>query len=333
MESKKLYCDRDWLYEQYIILKKSTVRIAEEAGCANPTVGKWLKRHGIPVRSQSEAMGCPVELQNKDWLYEQYVLQNKNMKEIAEELGCGHNTVFEWVKRHNLTKSCPTKRRKLNYKYDRLLCKELLYDIYVTQKKSTVEIAALLNCSHASVWQWLNRHNIPTRSVRESRLSSQELTDPLWLKNEYVINEKTTEEIADDLGCAPQTVLNWLNAHNIDRINAHPCGPNSSAWRGGVSFEPYCPKFNEKRKEKVRDNFNRRCAICGCPENGKKLSVHHIDYNKMQGCTHGWNLVPLCPNCHSKTNSNRWFWFNLLQNWWLDNEQTNFTGFARTDVY
>jgi hypothetical protein len=42
----------------------------------------------------------------------------------------------------------------------------------------------------------------------------------------------------------------------------------------------------------------------------KKLHVHHIDYNKMQGCSnHTWKLVPLCTSCHGKTSSgNRKLW-------------------------
>ena len=40
-----------------------------------------------------------------------------------------------------------------------------------------------------------------------------------------------------------------------------------------------------------------------------KLDVHHIDYNKGQGCSeHEWRLIPLCRSCHIKTNHDREKW-------------------------
>ena len=86
-------------------------------------------------------------------------------------------------------------------------------------------------------------------------------------------------------------------------------GENNPSWKGGISFLPYCPKFNEKKKEEVREQYNRKCIVCGLDEkdnitkNGKhkKLSVHHIDADKEQGCNgKKWNLKPLCMYCHSK---------------------------------
>ncbi len=86
------------------------------------------------------------------------------------------------------------------------------------------------------------------------------------------------------------------------------CGINNPNWRGGTSFDLYCFKFNEKKKEEIREEYKRKCYICGKDEkdnkykNGKqcKLSVHHIDNDKNQGCNgKKWKLVPLCMNCHN----------------------------------
>ena len=72
-------------------------------------------------------------------------------------------------------------------------------------------------------------------------------------------------------------------------------GPNCYMWNGGKSFEPYCVAFSRKLKEETRDSFGRKCFLCGVSENGEKLHVHHIDYNKLQGCKgKKWALVPLC---------------------------------------
>jgi hypothetical protein len=98
-------------------------------------------------------------------------------------------------------------------------------------------------------------------------------------------------------------------------------GEKNPNWRGGTSFAPYCSKFNEELKENVRDAFGRKCAVCGKHEevNGTRLPIHHVNFDKMSGCYgRSWNLVPLCPSCHSKTNYKRYHWFARLINQWVE---------------
>jgi hypothetical protein len=84
-------------------------------------------------------------------------------------------------------------------------------------------------------------------------------------------------------------------------------GENHPNWRGGVSFEPYCPKFNNEFKERVRVFFNNLCILCGKTEkeNGRKLIVHHVNYKKEACCDEDIPryFVILCTSCHGKTNS------------------------------
>lgn len=83
-------------------------------------------------------------------------------------------------------------------------------------------------------------------------------------------------------------------------------GENASNWRGGTSFLPYCHKFNNELKERIRERDNRTCQLCAIKENGKKLDVHHIHYDK-ENCDP--DLIALCHCCHAKVNSsNRIYW-------------------------
>ncbi|MCK5223160.1 hypothetical protein KAR04_00185 [Candidatus Calescamantes bacterium] len=93
-------------------------------------------------------------------------------------------------------------------------------------------------------------------------------------------------------------------------------GEKAPRWMGGLSFEPYCHKFNDKFKETIRDKFNRKCFLCGKSENNnhQKLSVHHVNYDKNCLCNDiECEFVPLCTGCHNKTShGNRDYWEQLI---------------------
>ena len=83
-------------------------------------------------------------------------------------------------------------------------------------------------------------------------------------------------------------------------------GENHHNWQGGSSFEPYCSLFNNTIKEKIRNRDGRVCVSCGKSEilNGQRLSIHHIDGDKTQGCNgKKWYLCALCRSCNSKTDT------------------------------
>jgi len=102
-------------------------------------------------------------------------------------------------------------------------------------------------------------------------------------------------------------------------------GENSPNWKGGISFLPYCLKFNNAFKESIRDEFNRECFICGKTETEQKeqqikndkrafrLSIHHVNYDKSCLCESiTCKFVPLCVSCHAKTNIDRVHWEQII---------------------
>lgn len=97
--------DEEWLREQYKNQRKSTLEIADELDVSASTVSRWIDKHGIEKRSQSERQseGNIERLWNGEWLREQYENQQKTTYEIAEELNVGRTTVCDWLKRHGIT--------------------------------------------------------------------------------------------------------------------------------------------------------------------------------------------------------------------------------------
>lgn len=89
------------------------------------------------------------------------------------------------------------------------------------------------------------------------------------------------------------------------------CKENHPGWKGGISFLPYCYMFNSKFKNRVRSKFDYTCVECGMTqeENGRKLDVHHINYDKMVCCNNVKPLfVALCRAHNTEANYNRIFW-------------------------
>lgn len=114
-------------------------------------------------------------------------------------------------------------------------------------------------------------------------------------------------------GLCKENNPNWHKPCPLERkkmLSEKLRGENAPNWQGGISRERYCSRFNRLLKEEIRNKFGRKCFLCNKPESenhdGLKLPVHHVNYDKEQGCNgKKWELVPLCKTCHSKTNHHR----------------------------
>jgi 5-methylcytosine-specific restriction endonuclease McrA len=91
-------------------------------------------------------------------------------------------------------------------------------------------------------------------------------------------------------------------------ISASTSGENHYNWQNGKSFESYGLEFNDNLRRQIRSRDNYTCQKCGATQEelGRKLDVHHIDYDKTNNNSE--NLICLCNVCHTKTNFNRVYW-------------------------
>ena len=109
------------------------------------------------------------------------------------------------------------------------------------------------------------------------------------------------------------------------KMSAAKQGIPYDEWESFAKESPYCPKFNEACRESNREKYSRKCFICGKHESDnttktgkqKRLSVHHVDMDKMQGCNgRRWRLIPTCIEHHGKVHSDLWMYriIYLLEN-------------------
>lgn len=283
---------KEWLVEHYINQKLSTRQCACLVGCGDEVIRQRLVGFGIPRRKRNTPgihnPGSNKYL-NSDWLKYNYIDLKKSICAMAEDAGCSPSTIrlqlmTIGVKFRSFSEANLGKRRSDEQKHR-------LSEI------GKIRFAGIKNPMYGKVHSEDTKRKIGAKSaLRKGPLNA-------------MTGKKHT----------PETIRKMKENH------ADLSGCKNPRWLGGKSFEPYCDKFTKSLKEQVRDNFNRMCIICGESENGEKLSVHHIDYSKLQGCRgQRWALVPICRTCHSKTNHNRWYWFNLLINYWAVNPDINF---------
>jgi hypothetical protein len=90
-------------------------------------------------------------------------------------------------------------------------------------------------------------------------------------------------------------------------------GEGNPMWKGGISFAPYPLGWTKTFKEQIRYRDGYKCQICGVSEveNGRRLCIHHIDYDKMNISLE--NLVSCCSRCHAKTNLSREYWIEYFK--------------------
>lgn len=108
----------------------------------------------------------------------------------------------------------------------------------------------------------------------------------------------------------------WAYNHNqyLKLLENTPRKEKHPNWLGGISFLPYCPKFDKKLKNRIKNKYRNMCSLCKI--SNVMLVVHHIDYDKKNSSEN--NLIPLCESCHGKTNFNREIWsgfFKCIQIW------------------
>lgn len=299
---RSIVIDAEWLKIQYINLNRSTTDIAKELHCSSTSVGRRLKETGIGIKSRSDAhkghtftdesrekirqslLGRGKLFIEWEWLWQQYSIQQKSDKRIALELGCSATVIRKRRKEFGI----PTQPDRIK-EYKRI--------------KKTCEYCGI------------EFEDYPSNNPK------------FCSKNCYSkFMEENIERVCKSCG-----KHFFTKPREIKRRGAKYCSPecmkgeNSPAWKGGISFEPYCIKFNNKFKENIRDKFGRKCFLCGVIENKIHHAVHHIDYNKNSICNgKEWAFVALCTKHHTKTNWNRWYWFNLLICYWAMNTEINF---------
>ena len=111
--------------------------------------------------------------------------------------------------------------------------------------------------------------------------------------------------------------LHWTDETKI-KLSCTKQGIDRKDFAGFLTDQKYCNLWTEKFRQQIRNLFHNKCYLCN-KTTKRKLSVHHVNYDKNCLCQKTCEFVPLCGSCHNKTNHNRQYWEDLIMNYLYPN--------------
>lgn len=162
-----------------------------------------------------EGLGEPL----KGYLIREYQDNHRPSGDIAKELGTNPFNVLKWMKKEGIkARTVSEARLPPGLK---IPSREQLENLYVNQRKSTIEIAKEYGVSHFTVSDWLKDAGIVIRNNSErhikfgGRVPSEE-----ELKRDYLDKRMNQNELGRKYGVSSPTIRTWLEEFNIPVRNA-----------------------------------------------------------------------------------------------------------------
>jgi hypothetical protein len=292
MKSHRLYRSETWLRSQYIDNARSGTDIAKECKCDLSVIYYWLRKHGIGVRSNSEAQTTSYNTnperraqrsENQAQLWDDPEYRARQMAVRTDE---------EWRAQHSE------------------LIKATWEDSEKRQKYTEGFRRREMNPEH--------------RERRRQNLLAK-YADPEWRAwKRQIVAEAWRRLWADpDFRTKTTTAVRakWQDpafregmARRMSAMASRQTGANNHCWNGGLR-RYYGENWLEQRRQ-ARRRDSHTCQHCQITqqEAGRNLDVHHIrpfrDFGYIPGKNDHYlqandldNLITLCRRCHKLAES------------------------------
>jgi hypothetical protein len=159
------------------------------------------------------------------------------------------------------------------------------------------------------------RKHTPETKAKMSAMRKKYYENPINREKNSLINKgrKFGPEVRMKMSLAHKGKIPSLASRA--KRSASLSGEKNHQWMGGLSFEPYCPKFNRDLRRRIRAFFGHKCILCGktSEENKRELNCHHVEYNKAACCDgKPVHFAAICHKCHVRTNVERDRWEAMM---------------------
>lgn len=146
---------------------------------------------------------------DRDWLYDQYVIQDKSTQEIANMYGCKRNTIQCWLAKHKIKKEFVNPMHKNPKPY---WSKEFLEEEYVKKGKSIQEIADECGVKERTISDWLNKKKVTKRKEPKTKFDDETIAEIVRM---YCDEKMSANQIAKRYHTTHRTVLSLLRQKGI----------------------------------------------------------------------------------------------------------------------
>jgi predicted transcriptional regulator len=108
----------DWLYSEYVTLEKKIDTIASELGVSYDSVSRAMKKLNMQHRTSKGRKPTDATRQkqsetwiknhgtklyhDKQWLYDQYIINHRSLNEIASDIDCHALTIRYWLMKYGI---------------------------------------------------------------------------------------------------------------------------------------------------------------------------------------------------------------------------------------
>ncbi len=244
------------LNELYSNQKLSYKQIGEKLSISPTTVGRLLKKHGVLARKFGEGR-LPKDFQkpSKEELNILYWQNYLPISKIAKNYGVDENTIKSFIDQYGIPYR-PISQARLPKGIVKPT-KEDLERMYLQGKKTTTQIAKLLNVSKKTILNWMKKYDIKRRDSKTAKFEITGTVLPTKEQLEQVYNMLSLDGMSKKYKVSVQAVLTLLKKHSIKRRSRSEARKlaltlnRTAPWNKGLSSdEPRVAKLMKNLHEK-----------------------------------------------------------------------------------
>ena len=165
--------DEDWLEDQIRVQCNKIAEIAELCDVSDVTVKSRFEEFGIDTT---------IGYQREEWLKEHLDNAERFVENVAEEAGVHPKTIKKYAEKHGINyQSEPTQIKPYE-------CEKWIRE-KIREGLKTEDMACRSDTTRHTINEWIRKHGIEARNHQ----------DPEWLQQKLIEEEKTIEEISQNL--------------------------------------------------------------------------------------------------------------------------------------
>lgn len=348
-----LLSNENWLRDQREVKKKSIDLIAEELGISTSPVKKWCVYFNIDIRLNESNSKTKSLLEDRDWLYEQHVINKKTCQTIASEIGSSAPTVSVYLEKHKIEANNPNEYPRKFIRTSKA-CSEIVsfiksfydgevvennrsilegreLDIYLPDKKFAIEYNGVYHHLYRPYADTLplrkdiEYHKSKTIICRNKNIRLFQIWSSQWIEKEEIIKSmiKNMLGYSDKKIYARQCSIEHITPYEKDSFldNNHLQGKDKSLLKYGLYHEEKLVAVMTFCKSRFNKSYDWELSRYSCLRNNSVIGgfsklLKHFERNNEGSIISYANLMHSYGDVYSR-NGFRLIHENVASYWYV----------------